>query len=113
MLLFGLLLALPVTAVAATVVYRDATRRDLPRTSRLRWTAGVAAASAAGFAFAFGFESWVVRTLLASAPSPSGVVVVTSPMQALTTLFAVGLAVSAAAVLAYGVGSRYGPFAAA
>jgi hypothetical protein len=112
-LLVGLLLALPVTAVAAGVVYADAARRGLPLASRLRWTAGVSAGSLAGFSVAFGLASWLFRAVHSLTGSPGGAVVVVSPVELVTTLSAAALAVSAAAVLAYGFGSRWGPLAAA
>lgn len=111
MLLVGLLLALPVTAVAAGVVYADGARRGLPMASRLRWTAGVSVASLGGFSVAFGLESWLFRIGHSLSGSPGEVVVVVSPVELVTTLSGAALAVSAVAVLAYGFGSRYGPFA--
>jgi hypothetical protein len=103
------LLGVPVAALAAGLVYADAAGRGLPSPARLRWALGVAAASLGGFLVAFGLEETLVRAYLALS---SGPLVVTSPRQLVASLFAVGLAVSAGAVLAYGVGSRYGPFAA-
>lgn len=102
----ALLSGLPVATVAAGIVYADAARRDLPAATRLRWSAGVAAASLVGFLVAFGLDGVFYRLYAAVAGTP---VVVTHPRQLVTTLFVVGLAVSTAAVLAYGFGSRYGP----
>lgn len=106
----GLALGLPVAGLAAVVVYADAARRELPSAARLRWAGDVAAVSAAGFLAAFAFDGVIYRAYAAVAGTP---VVVTAPYQHVATLFAVGLVVSAGAVLAYGFGSRRGQFDAA
>lgn len=104
------LVASPIVAVlAASLVYVDAGRRDLPRRTRLGWTAGVGILSLGGFLAVYLFDGVLARTYLLLGGEPF---VVRSPREVVTVLFLLGLAISAAAVLAYGLGSRYGPLAA-
>lgn len=109
MLALALTLAVPVAVVAALVVHADANRRDLPATTRRRWTVGVATATLAGFLVAFGLEGALASGYAAVAGTP---VVLAHPRQLVATLFAVGLAISGAAFVAYGVRTRYGRFGA-
>jgi len=108
MLRLGLVLAVPLAAVAAVLVYADATRRDLPAGLRTRWTAGVAAGSALGVLTVFGLDGALFRAV---AGITGGPVVVTAPWQLVALLSGVALVVSAGAVLVYGLGSRLGPLA--
>lgn len=110
MLTAAALAGVPVAALAAGLVYADAAGRDIASAARLRWTLGVAAASLGGFLVTFGLDGVLIRAYLTLS---SGPLVVTSPRQLIASLFVVGLTVSAGAVLAYGIGSRYGPLAAA
>lgn len=105
MALNPLLISPAVTLVAMGVVYIDAKRR-LPRT-RLWWTAAVGFVSQGGFLVAVAFDTLFFRaySLIFGAQ-----VVVQSPYDALTFLFAIGLSSSVLAVLSYGIGSRVGPF---
>jgi hypothetical protein len=99
-----LALVVPVAVVpflAAGLVYADARRRGVGR--RFLWSVAVGAVSAAGFIGALAFDGPLFR---ASAAFTGGPPVVGSPRGLLAGLAAVGLAVTAAAVLAYGVGSR-------
>ncbi|WP_255151077.1 hypothetical protein [Halorarius halobius] len=100
---------LPAAAVATGLVYADTRRRSFPPTARRAWTGAVALVSVGGFFAAFTFDSELAAAYHLFTGRP---VVVTSPLALLFGLSLVGLVTTAAAVLAYGVGSRYGPLAA-
>lgn len=104
------LLGVPVALLAGIVVYADAAGRDMTPGVRLGWSAGVAVASLTGFLAAFGLDGVFLRGYVVLADGP---VVVTHPRQLVASLFVVGLAVTAGSVLAYGVGTRWGPLATA
>lgn len=100
------LLVSPLIAVlAAGIVYADAGRLSLPSRTRLGWTVGVGLVSLGGFLGAFAFDGALART---SALVIGGPVVVHTPRELLVGIFAVGLAISAMAVLIYGFGTRVG-----
>jgi hypothetical protein len=92
-----------VPLVAAGLVYADARRRGVGGRRRLWWSVAVGTVSAAGFLGALALDGPLFRTYVALTGAAP---VVGSPRQLLAGLVAVGLAVSAAAVLAYGAGSR-------
>ncbi|MBV0903755.1 hypothetical protein [Haloarcula salina] len=101
--------ALFVVPVAVALVLVDAGKRGLSRRTRRRWSGGVGVVSLGGFVASAALDGALVPAYNALLGRP---VVVVTPLQLLTGLVLVGLAVSALAVLTYGVASRYGPLAA-
>jgi uncharacterized membrane protein len=106
MTLLPVAVALFVSPAAAALVYADARRRALSR----RY--GTAAASAVGLVSFGGF--------LVAAISGTGLlsayyrllkqpVIAVTPLDLVFSMFLLGLAVTALAVLGYGIGSRFGP----
>lgn len=89
--------------LAAGLVYADAHRREVGRRRRLWWSVAVGVVSAAGFLGALAFDGPLFRAYVALTGTAP---VVTSPRHLLAGLLLLGLAISAAAVLAYGAGSR-------
>ena len=83
----------------------DTLRRDPPARTQVGWIGFVALVSIGGSLAVAAGDSALYRLALASEP---GVIAVT-PLQLITTSIGAGLLLSALAVLAYGVGSRYGP----
>ena len=103
------LLNLVVGLLATILVTADTLRRELPRRTQAGWIGFVAAISIGGsLAVALG-DDVLVRLWIAR----SGPAIAVPPRQLLTGVFIAGLTLSTLAVLAYGFGSRYGPFAAA
>ena len=101
----ALLVGLGVGLVATSLVVADTLRRDLPARTQAGWVGFVALLSIGGsIAVAVG-DSTVFRLLAAS----SDPVVAVTPLALLTRLVLASVALSALAVVAYGVGSRYGP----
>ena len=99
--LIGLLVGL----IATSLVVADTLRRDLPARTQAGWIGFVALVSIGGsFAVAIG-DSAVFR-LMAAGSDP---VIAVTPLALLTSLVLASAALSTLAVLAYGVGSRYGP----
>ena len=94
---------LVVAPVAAVVVYGDAARRDLPDSSRLRWSLGVGAVGFAGFLVPLFFGDGLVRVYLQAVRSRP---VVSSPRELLLIHLAVGVAFAAGSVALYAIGSR-------
>jgi len=107
--LLPLLAALFVVPVAVALVLADAGKRGLSRRTRRRWSVGVGVVSLGGFAAAAVLNGSLVSAYNALLGRP---VVVVTPLQLLTGLVLVGLAVSALSVLTYGLASRFGPLAA-
>lgn len=101
-----LLGGLVVAAVATITVYADALRRDVPRRTRHLWAGSVGFVSSGAFVGLCAFGEVLYRAYLGLMGTPK---VVHSPRGLVTGLLVGGLAVSSVAVLAYGVGSRYGP----
>lgn len=95
--------------VTSVVVYADAARRDRSpdgeRSARLLWTVSVGVASLAGFVVPYWYDEALRRAYFAWIKSST---VVTSPYEMLALHFAVGVGISIASVLVYGLGSRYG-----
>lgn len=108
MVLFALL-NLAVGLLATGLVVADALRRDLPTRRTLGWTGFVALVSIGGSLTVAVADDTLYR-LWASGGDTA---IVVTPVQLLTGVVVAGLAVSTLAVLTYGVGSRYGPLAAA
>jgi len=96
---------LVVPALAAGLVYADAYRRGLSTGRRLLWSGAVAVVSYTGFLGAYAFDGRLFRSYVALTGAEP---VVSSPRQLLAWVVVLGLTVSAASVLAYGVGSRVG-----
>lgn len=109
MTLLPLLAALFVVPVAVALVHADAARRGLPSRTRRRWCVATGLISLGGFVASAVLDGALARAYDALLGRP---VVVVTPLQLLTGLVLVGLAVSALAVLTYGVASRYGRLAA-
>jgi hypothetical protein len=104
---YALLAGLVAGTAATALVYVDAARRGLPARSRIRWAVAVALASVGGFAVADILDGALLRLYWQVTGAPA---VVPSPWTLGTAVLLVGLGASAAAVLAYGLGSRVGPF---
>jgi len=100
----ALLVGLIVGLVATSLVLADTLRRDLPARTQAGWVSVVALLSIGGSIAVAAGDSTVFR-LLAAGHDP---VVAVTPLALLTRLVLASMALSALAVLAYGVGSRYG-----
>ncbi|MDS0219800.1 hypothetical protein NDI54_00340 [Haloarcula sp. S1AR25-5A] len=108
MTLLPVAVALFVSPAAAALVYADARRRDLSRRHCTAAASAVGLASFGGFLVAalFGTGLFSVYYRLLNRP-----VIVVTPLDFILSLVSFGLAVTALAVLGYGVASRYGPLA--
>ena len=101
----ALLVSLIVGLIATSLVVADTLRRDLPARTQAGWIGFVALLSIGGsFAVADGDDA-LYRLALAGEPR----VVTVTPRQLIGATIGAGLGLSALAVLAYGVRSRYGP----
>lgn len=99
----SILTGLIVAPVASAIVYVDATRLGRRQGTCLLWAGGVGGVSFGGFLFTDRFADVVHRAyLLGVKPDP----VVVSPLELLALDVAVGIAVSVASVVLYGLGSR-------
>ncbi|GCF14161.1 hypothetical protein Harman_20960 [Haloarcula mannanilytica] len=108
MTLLPAFVALFVSPVAAALVYADASRRDLSQRYRTIAAAAVGVASFGGFlaaaVFGNGLFSVYYRLL-------DRRFIAVTPIDLLFSLLLFGLAITALAVVGYGVASRYGPLA--
>ena len=104
MALNPLLVSPIVTLVAMGMVYIDAKRRVLAPRTRFLWTIGVGLVTQVGFLVVFAFDGLFSRVYSLVFGEQ---VVVQSPHEFLTFLFAIGLCISVMAVLIYGVGRRF------
>ncbi|ERH07184.1 MAG: hypothetical protein J07HN4v3_02821 [Halonotius sp. J07HN4] len=103
------LLNLAVGLLATILVFTDTLRRDLPPRTQVGWIGFVAAVSIGG-SLTVALADDVLFQLWTAGSDP---VIAVTPLQLLTGVVIAGLALSTLAVLTYGVGSRYGPLAAA
>ncbi|TQQ83587.1 hypothetical protein EGH24_01995 [Halonotius terrestris] len=103
------LLNLVIGLLATVLVFTDTLRRDLSPRTQAGWTGFVAAISIGGsLAVAIGDDALYRLVMRGSDPA-----LVVTPLAFIAGVIIAGLTLSALAVLTYGVGSRYGPFAAA
>ncbi|MDT3433557.1 hypothetical protein [Haloarcula sp. 1CSR25-25] len=108
MTLLPVFVALFVSPAAAALVYADARRRDLSHRYCTAAASAVGLASFGGFLAASLFGSGLISTYYRLLDRP---VIAFTPLDFLLSLLLAGLAVTVLAVLAYGLTSRYGPFA--
>ena len=90
---------------ATSLVIADTIRRELPARTRGGWIGFVALVSIGGSVGVAVGDTTVFR-LIAAGSDP---VIAVTPLALLTRLVLASVALSALAVVAYGVGSRYGP----
>mgnify|MGYP000181983900 CR=1 FL=1 len=102
----ALLIGLLVGLIATGLVVADTVRRGLPARTQAGWIGFVALVSIGGSLAAPLIDSVFYRLALAVEPTA----VTVTPLQMFATRIGLRLTLSAVAVLAYGVGSRYGPF---
>jgi len=108
MTLLPVFAALFVSQVAAALVYADATRRGLSQRYRTIAAAAVGLASFGGFLAAAVFGSGLLAAYYRLLNRP---VIAVTPLDLVLSLLLFGLAITALAVVGYGVVSRYGPLA--
>ncbi|EMA33460.1 hypothetical protein [Haloarcula japonica] len=108
MTLLPIVAALFVSPAVAALVYADARRRDLSRRYRTAAASVVGFASFAGFlaASVLGSELFSAYYRLLNQPA-----IAVTPLDLLFSLLLFGFAITALAVLGYGLTSRYGPLA--
>jgi hypothetical protein len=105
--LVALLTGVIIGMIGTALVYADTVRRELPVRTRYLWTGGVGAISIGGSIALAVFDSTLVQLYVRLTQSP---VVVQSPRDLVITISTIGLVITTGAVLAYGFGSRVGPF---
>ena len=108
MTLLPVFVALFVSPAAAALAYADAGRRDLSQRYCAVAASAVGLASFAGFLAAAVFGSGLLSAYYRLLDRPA---VAVTPLDLLLSLLLFGLAVTALAVLGYGLTSRYGPLA--
>ncbi|NHN64092.1 hypothetical protein G9463_12375 [Haloarcula sp. JP-Z28] len=108
MTLLPVVVALFVSPAAAALVYVDATRRDLSKRYYTVAAFAVGLASFGGFLAASALGSGLLSASYRLLNQP---VIAVTPLDLLLSLLCFGLAVTALAVLGYGLTSRYGPLA--
>ncbi len=96
--------------VATSLVFADTIRRHLSLRTRYLWTGSVGVVSIGGFLTAYLFDHLLFQLYLKVTGSAA---IVPLPREVAITLFLIALVASAASVLTYGFGSRYGPLKAA
>lgn len=104
--LIALLIGMIGGIIATALTYADAARRNLPIQTRYLWSGGVAGVGLGSPFVIYVYEDTIIQlgyNLTESA------VVVQSPRELVALLSFIGLAIAAAATLAYGFGSRLGP----
>lgn len=105
MVLVALLVGVLVAPIAAAVAYADATRLGQGARERLAWALAVGSGSFSGFLLAHRFDDALTRVYLHDVKAAP---VLTSPYELLALHLTVGVAVSAASVVSYGVAVRFG-----
>jgi len=108
MTLLPVAIALFVSPAAAALVYVDASRRALSRRYRTVAAFAVGLASFGGFLAAAVFGSGLFSAFYRLLERP---VIAVTPLDLLLSLLCFGLAITALALLGYGLTSRYGPLA--
>jgi hypothetical protein len=108
MTLLPVFVALFVSPAAAALVYADARRRDLSHRYCTAAASAVGLASFGGFVAASVFGSGLLSSFYRLLDRP---VIAVTPLDLLLSLLFFGLAITAVAVLGYGLASRYGPLA--
>jgi hypothetical protein len=96
--------------VATSLVFADTIRRDLSLRTRYLWTGSVGVVSVGGFLTAYLFDDLLFQLYLEVTGSAA---IAPLPREVAITLLLIALVASAASVLTYGFGSRYGPLKAA
>jgi hypothetical protein len=102
----ALLVGLVAGLIATGLVIADTVRRRLPARTQAGWIGFVALVSLGGSLAAPVLDSAFYRVALAVEPTA----VTTTPLQMLAARVGIRLLLSALGVVAYGIGSRYGPF---
>ena len=108
MTLLPIVAALFVSPAVSALVYADASRRDLSRRYRTAAVSAVGLASFGGFLAASALGSGLLSASYRLLNQP---VIAVTPLDLLLSLLLFGLAITALAVLGYGLTSRYGPLA--
>ena len=108
MTLLPVIIALFVSPVATALVYADASRRALSRRYCTAAASVVGLASFGGFLAASALGSGLLSASYRLLNQP---VIAVTPLDLLLSLLCFGLAITALAVLGYGLTSRYGPLA--
>ncbi|EMA16488.1 hypothetical protein [Haloarcula marismortui] len=108
MTLLPVVAALFVSPAVTALVYVDATRRDLSKRYCTVAAFAVGLASFGGFLAASALGSGLLSASYRLLNQP---VIAVTPLDLLLSLLCFGLAVTALAVLGYGLTSRYGPLA--
>ena len=100
-----LLVSLLVSLIATSLVVADTLRCDLPARTQAGWIGFVVLVAVGGSLAVAAGNNALYRLALAGEPR----VVTVTPRQLIGATIGAGLGLSALAVLAYGVRSRYGP----
>jgi hypothetical protein len=100
--------ALFVSPAAAALVYADARRRDLSQRDCTAAASAVGLASFGGFLAASVLGSGLLSVYYRLLNQPA---IAVTPLDLLLSLLLFGLAITALAVVGYGLTSRYGPLA--
>ncbi|EMA19658.1 hypothetical protein [Haloarcula argentinensis] len=108
MALLPIVVALFVSPAVTALVYVDARRRDLSRRYCTAAASAVGLASFGGFLVASVLGSGIFSTYYRLVSQPA---VAVTPLDLILSLLLFGFAITALAVLGYGLTSRYGPLA--